>query len=299
MANLVPAVTFIMVVSLGMEKLNLRTKAGKAKIVGTIIGIGGAMILTFIKGVEIKMGSFHLNLLHHQNDVGSHSHATTISTGNTILGSLYAMVSAISYALWLIIQAKMNERYPTHYSSTTLMSFWASLLSTMFALCFDRDLSQWRLGWNIRLLIVAYAGIVASGAMVVVISWCVHMRGPLFASAFNPLVLVIVALASCTMLNENLYLGSIIGSVLIVCGLYAVVWGKSKEMKKNNQLVPSQSSNEFDTVEIVVRHVVDDKRNHNSNNGLSNTSQEVKDNQDSLEAVQHEKQSEYLQNQEV
>jgi hypothetical protein len=76
---------------------------------------------------------------------------------------------------------------------------------------------------------------------------------------------------------------SIIGSVLIVCGLYAVVWGKSKEIKKNNQLVPSQSSNEFDTVEIVVRHVVDDKRNHNSNNGHGNTSQEVKDNQDSLE----------------
>jgi len=86
-----------------MEKLNLRTNAGKAKIVGTIIGIGGAMILTFIKGVEIKIGSFHLNLLHHQNDVESHSHAT-ISTGNTILGSLYALVSAISYALWLIIQ---------------------------------------------------------------------------------------------------------------------------------------------------------------------------------------------------
>jgi len=51
----------------------------------------------------------------------------------------------------------MNERYPTHYSSTTLMSFWASLISTMFAICFERDLSQWRLGWNIRLLIVAYA----------------------------------------------------------------------------------------------------------------------------------------------
>jgi len=86
--------------------------------------------------------------------------------------------------------------------------------------------------------------------------------------------------------------------VLIVCGLYAVLWGKSKEIKKNNQLVPSQSSNEFDTVEIVVRHVVDDKRNHNSNNGHGNTSQEVKDDQDSLEADQHENQSEYVQNQE-
>jgi len=84
-----------------MEKINLRTKAGKAKILGTLTGIGGAMVLTFVKGVEIKMGSlFHLNLLHHQNGVGSH----TISTANTISGSLCALASAISYALWLIIQ---------------------------------------------------------------------------------------------------------------------------------------------------------------------------------------------------
>jgi hypothetical protein len=56
---------------------------------------------------------------------------------------------------------------------------------------------------------------------------------------------------------------------LIVCGLYTVVWGKSKEKKKNNQLVPSQNSNEFDTVEIVVRPVVEDKSNHNDSNGES------------------------------
>jgi hypothetical protein len=67
--------------------------------------------------------------------------------------------------------------------------------------------------------------------------------------------------------------------MLIVCGLYVVLWGKSEEMKKKNQLVPSQSSNKFGTVEIVV----EDKNNHNNSNGQSqgNTLQVVKDNEDS------------------
>jgi hypothetical protein len=72
---------------------------------------------------------------------------------------------------------------------------------------------------------------------------------------------------------------SIFGAMLIVCGLYVVLWGKSEEMKKKNQLVPSQSSNKFGTVEIVV----EDKNNHNNSNGQSqgNTLQVVKDNEDS------------------
>lgn len=77
---------------------------------------------------------------------------------------------------------------------------------------------------------------------------------------------------------------SIIGAVLIVCGLYAVVWGKSKEMKKKNQLVPSKNPHEFDQVEIVVRSIEEDKSNLNNNNQM------VKDNEDS-QTDEHEQQS--------
>jgi hypothetical protein len=94
-----------------MEKLNLRTKAGKAKIIGTVTGIGGAMVLTFVKGIEIKIGSFHFNFLHNQNGVGSHGPHATISAANTILGSICAMASTISYALWLIIHVSFNFVY--------------------------------------------------------------------------------------------------------------------------------------------------------------------------------------------
>ncbi|OIV91554.1 hypothetical protein TanjilG_08966 [Lupinus angustifolius] len=203
--RLVFATSFIAPLALileSLERLNLRTRGGKGKIVGTLTGIGGAMVLTFVKGVEINMR--HVNLLHHSN--GVHEEHSS-SGGKSAIGALCALASGISYALWLIIQAKMSEKYPSHYSSTALMSLWGSLISIVFALSLERDWTQWRLGWNIRLLTVAYSGIVVSGVMVTVISWCIRMRGPLFASVFSPLMLVIVALAGCTLLNEKLHLG--------------------------------------------------------------------------------------------
>lgn len=136
-----------------LERLNLRTAAGKAKIAGTLIGIGGAMVLTFVKGKEIKIGTFDFNLLH-QNGARPPAQA---SGGKTVLGSLSALASGVSYALWLIIQAKMIERYPCPYSSTALMSMWGALVSIVIALCLERDWTQWRLGWNIRLWTAAYS----------------------------------------------------------------------------------------------------------------------------------------------
>ena len=51
----------------------------------------------------------------------------------------------------------MSERYPCPYSSTALMSIMASIQILVFSVCTERDLSQWKLGWNIKLLTVAYA----------------------------------------------------------------------------------------------------------------------------------------------
>lgn len=51
----------------------------------------------------------------------------------------------------------MSESYGSPYSSTALMSIMGSVQAVVFALCVDRDLSLWKLGWNIRLLTVAYS----------------------------------------------------------------------------------------------------------------------------------------------
>ncbi|KAL3724112.1 hypothetical protein ACJRO7_036176 [Eucalyptus globulus] len=260
MLNLAPAITYIMAVSFGLERVVIGRIEGKAKVLGTLIGIGGAMVLTFYKGFEIRMWSTHVDLLHHHSHQplpANHHPAFSNRTehGAHVLGSMLAVGSCASYSLWLIIQTKMAERYPCHYSSTALTSLFGSIQAVGFALFTERDWSEWKLGWNIRLLTVAYTGLVASGICVSLIGWCVHKRGPLFASVFNPLMLVLVALAGSFLLDEKLHLGSVLGAGLIVCGLYVVLWGKHREMKRMDQLliVPSKSNPESDaSVQIVI-----------------------------------------------
>jgi len=87
--------------------LNIGTLTGKAKIVGTLMGISGAMILTFYKSIEINLWSTHINLLKHQQP-------KNVSTDN-ILGSSLALGTCISYSIWLIIQVTPNSLHIGYY----------------------------------------------------------------------------------------------------------------------------------------------------------------------------------------
>lgn len=84
-----------------LEKLNIRTAAGKAKVLGTIIGIGGSMLLTFFKGAEINVKTFHTRILHQNHQV-----VETLDTDSShkFLGVLCGFGSCFNFALWLIIQ---------------------------------------------------------------------------------------------------------------------------------------------------------------------------------------------------
>lgn len=68
-------------------------------------------------------------------------------------------------------------------------------------------------------------------------------RGPVFVTAFNPLGMVIVAILSTFILREQLNLGRVLGAIVIVVGLYIVLWGKSKDHKTpsiDEQAIPTQ-----------------------------------------------------------
>ncbi|XP_073128855.1 WAT1-related protein At1g68170-like [Henckelia pumila] len=114
-----------------------------------------------------------------------------------------------------------------------------SIQAVAYALSTEKDWSQWKLGWNLRLLNVAYMGIVGSGIMSVLVMSCLKMREPLFVSVFNPLLLVLVAISSSLFLDEKLHLGCVLGAAVIICGLYCVLRDKSKEIKVVCRLTPS------------------------------------------------------------
>ncbi|XP_028753142.1 WAT1-related protein At1g25270-like [Neltuma alba] len=222
--NLVPLATYILAVSFRLERMNLGTAGGKAKIVGTLTGICGAMILTFSRGERIQIWTTHINLMKHHVAA---SHGTSITP--TIWGCMLAFVACLSYSLWLIVQAKMTRRFAWHYSSTALMSIMGLFQSFIFAFCVERDWNQWKLAWDLKLLTAAYTGVISSGVAFSLVAWCVKKKGPVFVAIFNPLMLALTVLAGSLLLDETLYIGGIVGMVLIVSGLYMVLWGKSKE----------------------------------------------------------------------
>ncbi|KAL3635294.1 hypothetical protein CASFOL_019841 [Castilleja foliolosa] len=265
MTNLIPAVTFILGIFFGLERLGLNTKAGNAKVIGTVLCIGGAMLLTFYKGFEVNIWSTHFDLMHKYRQSGEHVAEAHHKPINDILGPLMALGCCLSVSISLIVQAKMSENYPCHYSSTALISTFGSVQAVGFALCTERDWSQWKLGWDLRLLTVAYMGIVASGIMWVFIMSCVNMRGPLFVSVFNPLLLVLVALAGSLLLDEKLHLGSVLGAAIIILGLYSVLWGKNKEIKKITRLMPSKNFKEATKVGEILEDESLRDFNHGSN----------------------------------
>ncbi|KAK2639816.1 hypothetical protein Ddye_027611 [Dipteronia dyeriana] len=232
--NLNPVFTYVVALVFGLETFTLKTLPGTAKVAGTAICIGGAMLFPFYKGFEIKIWHSKIDLLHrnHIHNIPQNANSSRMFSYHEVAGLGISLMACLSYALWIILQAKVSVHYPCFYSSTFLMSFTGSIQAFIYAICFDREWKRWKLGWDIRLLSVFYLGVISSGVTVTVLAWCVSKRGPLFVSIFNPLALLVTAVASSLVLQEKLHLGSIIGGVLIVLGLYTVLWGISKELKK-------------------------------------------------------------------
>ncbi|XVF61829.1 hypothetical protein PTKIN_Ptkin08bG0162300 [Pterospermum kingtungense] len=252
MSNLVPIATFILAVILRMERLGIRTFGGQVKLVGTFLSIGGAMILTFYKGKEINLWSTNIDLSKHGADHVTTKHAAVLD--NQVLGSLLALASCVFFAVWYIILAKMGENYPFIFSTTALTCITASIQATIYSIITDRNWSAWKLGWNIRLFCAVYTGAIGTTLAVALMSWCLRLRGPLFVSIFNPLTLVYIAIIGSLILNEKLSIGSIIGSVLIILGVYVVLWGKAKEKKTSTQLAAlAEHPTESEAVDIVIR----------------------------------------------
>ncbi|KAJ6894688.1 hypothetical protein NC652_028445 [Populus alba x Populus x berolinensis] len=175
LSNVIPSLTFIMAVLLGMEKVKTESPRGWAKMLGTSICISGSLVFTFWKGGYL-FKSFEnralINIYSTKGSAGEHRHAKE----NWIKGSALILTSHVAWSAWLILQGVVNSA----------------------------------LGYYLQ-------------------TWCISHKGPVFVAMFSPLLVVIVGLFSAFAFAERLHLGSLIGTGLIVVGLYCVLWGKRQD----------------------------------------------------------------------
>ncbi|CDP00195.1 unnamed protein product [Coffea canephora] len=222
MLNLIPGFTFVLAVIFRMEKVDCRTSSTIAKSIGTIVSIAGAFILTLYKGLQILMASSspitHYDLLNQQQS-------------NWVLGGLFLAIDCLAASMFIIVQALILKDFPADLIMVFFYCFFVAILSAGISLVSGDNLSAWTLQPTMRLLTILYSGIFGSALQVSLSTWCVHKKGPLFVAMFHPLGIVIAAAFNIIISKDAFYVGSLVGSILIVIGFYSVMWGKAREGK--------------------------------------------------------------------
>nr|GMC52247.1 protein WALLS ARE THIN 1-like [Ipomoea batatas] len=134
------------------------------------------------------------------------------------------------------------KKYPARLSVTSYQCFFGVIQFLIIAAFCERDPQAWLVHSGAELFSVFYAGVVASGIAFAVQIWCIDKGGPVFVAVYQPVQTLVVALVASVVLGEEFYLGGIIGAVLIIIGLYFVLWGKNEEAKFARAAVAIQAA---------------------------------------------------------
>ncbi|KAH9790549.1 WAT1-related protein [Citrus sinensis] len=232
-SNLTPAFTFVLAIIFRMEKVACRKASSQAKVLGTIVSIAGAFIVTLYKGPRITtIASPKVSL----------SHALRSSNSNWAVGGLFLTAEYILVPLWYIVQTQIMKEYPAELTVVFLYNLCVSFVAAIVGLITERDSMAWKVGPGIALASVMCSGLFGSCMNNSVHTWALRLKGPVFVAMFKPLSIAIAVAMGVIFLGDTLYLGSLVGATIISLGFYTVMWGKAKEEVSEDPGVDSQES---------------------------------------------------------
>lgn len=229
--NSVPAITFVMAASLRIEQVNVRSRYGLAKMLGTVVTIAGATVITLYKGTPLLTETAHAEGTTHTLE-GTHTLGWA-----WVAGCLIMFANCICLSAWMVLQVPVLKKYPAKLSSFAITLALGFVQLAVVAPFFESDVERWKISSGGELFTILYAGVVVLGIAWYLMIWCINKGGPHFVSVFQPLQTVMVAIMAAIFLGDTLYIGGVIGAVIIVAGLYCVLWAKSKETKSSGDLL--------------------------------------------------------------
>ncbi|KAJ9539999.1 hypothetical protein OSB04_026505 [Centaurea solstitialis] len=256
MCNILPAMTFFMAWIFRLEKVNIRRLHSQGKIIGTFATVGGAMVMTLVNGPVIPLPWTNVIRVHHPRP------SDAPSQDDHLKGAIMITAACFCWASFYILQAVTLKEYPAQLSLTTLICMMGALQGTLMTLVIEKGKRGiWSIKWDTKLLAILYSGIVRSGASYYISGLVMKEKGPFFVTAFNPLGMVIVVIVSSFTLGEQMYLGRVVGAIIIIIGLYMIIWGKSKDSSlsdSRNEEVEISHDEETSADKNVSKSEVDD-----------------------------------------
>ncbi|KAK3033554.1 hypothetical protein RJ639_032402 [Escallonia herrerae] len=207
-SNLAPAFTFVLAIFCRMEKIEIRSLSSQAKIIGTILSILGALVVVIYKGPTLVRTSSNVSVLLYQPLKSSES--------DWIAGGLLLTADYVLFSIWYIVQTDTVRKYPAELIVVSLYNLCVAIIAAPISYILESDSSAWK-------------GLYGSSFATVILTWALRLKGPVYVALFTPLSIAIAAIMSGIFLGDSLYLGSVVGAVIISVGFYVVIWGKAKE----------------------------------------------------------------------
>uniref|UniRef100_A0A6N2KBE8 WAT1-related protein n=1 Tax=Salix viminalis TaxID=40686 RepID=A0A6N2KBE8_SALVM len=193
----------------------------------------------------VPIVTFVFSIIFRLEKLGLSTRAGKIKISGAILCVSGAMLACLYKGKTFHLIHKTLQHHVQVNSSVAHMARGTIMLIGIIGLCLDRSSAAWKLEWNLQLLTIIYSGSLASAATFCLISWAVVRRGPSYPPMFNPLTLIFVAVLEALILGAEITVGTLLGMVLIIIGLYSFLLGKTKEMTN----MPKSSMEAATTVE--------------------------------------------------
>nr|XP_010927049.1 WAT1-related protein At1g68170 [Elaeis guineensis] len=221
--NTTPVVVFVLAVACGREPFRFGGVQGQAKLWGFLVSAAGATVMVVFPDAE------------------PHRLTGYPWTGDRSIGCLMAGLGILGAATGAILVEYVATKYSADLTLSAMMNVSGTIQTAMIAALTERDLSSWRVSSTGNLLTILYGGTAVTGLTYLATNWCIHKEGPVFTSAFSPLLIVFSFLLEMLILHHAAHLASIIGATLVVGGLYLLLWAKSKDHKMMKIVIEGQS----------------------------------------------------------
>ncbi|XP_078148498.1 WAT1-related protein At5g47470-like [Carex rostrata] len=228
--NLAPGIIFIIAVSFRFEKADLMCFYTRAKVLGTLLCLSGAIAISFLQ--------IPSNPMLHKSDspqIDSHS--------DWIFGCLCLLAAVLVVSCTTVLQAETMTHFAAPSTLCSVTSFIGAGFTALFQVVMEGKIDMG--SPSIKPSSVAsfiLVGSVTGSICIAFNTWAVKKKGPVMVSMFSPISTVGSAILSAIYLHQIFKFGSIIGMILLSCGLYIVLWAKKKE-----GVVPATTNEEVST----------------------------------------------------
>ncbi|KAE8691542.1 DNA-repair protein UVH3, putative isoform 1 [Hibiscus syriacus] len=146
-----------------------------------------------------------------------------------IIGGFLILLVCLWSAAWNVLQTATVKEYPDNMAIVFFFTFFITIQSLVFSVVLERNPSAWTLKFTEEVAAILCTAIFGSLFRTAIHTWCLQKKGPVNVAMFKPLGIPVSSLLTVTFLADSIFLGRVIGLVIILVGFYTVIWRQAKE----------------------------------------------------------------------